>query len=186
MCSCKEAIVVFRQPITKFGLHTKCSELYGGLEIVPSRIINGQCERPVLCQIYFCCNIGNAHSQADGIGLDVQFACPFLHLGNYGGYNCSSVGHDFHDFNNWFKLNGIGYNHRLLNGWKFLLVCYEYGTGISHTLEEELVHLLPYLAVIQPLQFYDTVVNMGIRMMIIHQQGFLLQDGDYFILVYQS
>ena len=123
----------------------------------------------MLCQVDFRCDIGNAHSQADGVGLDVQFACPFLHIGNNGCYNCRCVGLDFHDFNDWLYLNGIGNNHRLLNGWKFLLVRYEYGTGISHTLEEEFVHLLPYLAVIQPLQFYDTVVNMGIRMMIIHQ-----------------
>jgi len=136
----------------------------------------------MLCQIYFCGNIGDSHLQAYGIGFQMEFAAPFLHFGNNRFYNSRCVGHNFNDFNFWLYLSGIRHDYRHLYGWQLFLVGYEYRTGISHLLEEEFVHLLPYLTTVQCSQFYDTVIDMRIRVMIVHQSGFFLQDGNYFIL----
>ena len=140
----------------------------------------------MLCQIYFCGNIGDSHPQAYGIGLQMEFAAPFLHFGNNRFYNSRCVGHNFDGFNYWLYLNGIRHDYRHLYGWQLFLVGYEYRTRISHLLEEEIVHLLPYLTTVQCSQFYDTVVDMRIRVMIVHQSGFFLQDGNYFILTDKS
>src|SRR5690554_4302903 len=131
-------------------------------------------------------HISHTHTPKEGIGFEIQFAVPFLHFGNNRFYNSRCVGYNFNGFNYRLYRNGIRYDYRLLYGWQLLLVGYEYRTSISHLLEEEFVHLLPYLATVQCSQFHDTVIDMRIRVMIVHQSGFFLQDGNYFILADKS
>ena len=175
--SSEESVILIRHPVAELRLNGKGTELDSLLEVVPCRIVYRQCKRPVPCHVYFHSNIGNAHSQADSVGLEMQLVYPFLHLGSNGSCCCCRVGCSFcYSYN-------FSFSFRLFHRRELLLVGHEYHTGISHLLEEEAVHLLPYHTAIQCLQLYDTVVYVRMRIIIVHQSGLFLQYGNYLILV---
>ena len=59
-----------------------------------------------------------------------------------------------------------------------MLVSDDHRVGVPHPSEKEPVHLLPYLAAVQLFQLDDAVVYVRSRVMIVHQSGFFLDDGD--------
>src|SRR5690554_6034359 len=128
-------------------------------------------------------HISHTHTPKEGIGFEIQFAVPLFDLRDDCFYNCCCIRRNL---GGRFSNNGILHDDWFLYGWQLSLIGYEYHTSISHLLEEEIVHLLPYLTTVQCSQFYDTVVDMRIRVMIFHQSGFFLQDGNYFILADKS
>lgn len=71
VCTGKETVVLLREPVTELGLNGECSKFDGAAEVVPSRIVDGQSERPVLGKVDFCTDIGNGKPQANCIGLQV-------------------------------------------------------------------------------------------------------------------
>ena len=110
MCSGKEAVVMHRQPVTELRLNSECAKFDAGFEIVPCRVIDGERERPMLCQVHFDGNIGGSQSPTKRVGFQMQVMRPFLRFGSDGFHCHYGVGHDFYDINDrfWFDNRRVG------------------------------------------------------------------------------